>query len=87
MLAALEDHFDGATWSRPDGGYFVWLDLLEKGDASALAASAAADGVAIVKGEDFFPPGSGGGRSSARLAYSYEPPERIGHSSGSTAKI
>ncbi len=77
MLAALEEHFpEGAAWSHPDGGYFVWLDLPEGLDSSELAARAA-EGVAIVKGADFFPPGSGLGRSSARLAYSYEPPERI----------
>ena len=34
MLAALEEHFDGAAWSRPDGGYFVWLDLPEEIDAT-----------------------------------------------------
>jgi 2-aminoadipate transaminase len=77
MLDALEAHFDGATWSRPEGGYFVWLDLPEEHDATALATRAAEDGVAIVKGEDFFPRDTGGGRSSARLAYSYEPPDRI----------
>jgi DNA-binding transcriptional MocR family regulator len=78
MLGALETHFpDGATWSRPDGGYFVWLDLPEGVDASALAARALDDGVAIVRGEDFFPRASGLGRSSARLAYSYESPDRI----------
>jgi DNA-binding transcriptional MocR family regulator len=78
MLAALEAHFpDGAAWSRPDGGYFVWLDLPDGRDASELAVRAAEDGVAIVRGEDFFPRGSGLGRSSARLAYSYEPPDRI----------
>jgi len=77
MLAALEAHFDGAAWSRPDGGYFVWLDLPDGSDATALAARAAEGGVAIVKGEDFFPRGTGLGRSSARLAYSYEPPARI----------
>jgi 2-aminoadipate transaminase len=77
MLVALEEHFDGASWSRPDGGYFVWLDLPDEYDASALATRAAADGVAIVKGEDFFPRDTGGGRASARLAYSYEPPDRI----------
>jgi len=78
MLAALEAHFpDGAAWSRPDGGYFVWLDLPDGRDASELAVRAAEDGVAIVRGEDFFPRGAGLGRSSARLAYSYEPPDRI----------
>src|SRR5436305_6124367 len=28
MLESLERHMpEGSTWSRPDGGYFVWLDL------------------------------------------------------------
>ena len=31
----------------------------------------------LVRGVDFFPLGSGLGTSSARLAFSFEPPERI----------
>ena len=26
MLAALDKHFSGAKWTRPEGGYFVWLE-------------------------------------------------------------
>ena len=78
MLGALERSFPAeASWSRPDGGYFLWLELGEGRDASELAARAEAEGVGLVRGEDFFPPGSGLGRSSARLAFSYETPERI----------
>jgi DNA-binding transcriptional MocR family regulator len=78
MLEALAGSFpDEAAWSRPEGGYFVWLDLPEAHDTSALAARAAEAGIGIVRGEDFFPRGSGLGRTSARLAYSYETPERI----------
>jgi 2-aminoadipate transaminase len=77
MLAALESHFaDGARWSTPEGGYFVWLDL-EGTDTSDLAIRAEDAGVAIVPGPAFFPRGSGLGGGSARLAYSYETPERI----------
>ncbi len=77
MLSALERSFPaGASWSRPEGGYFLWLDL-DGADTSELAERAAAGGLGIVRGADFFPSGSGLGRSSARLAYSYEPPERI----------
>ena len=77
MLSALEALApSGATWSRPEGGYFVWLDL-DGVDTSDLTARAEAEGVGIVAGASFFPVGSGGGRSSARLAFSYEPPERI----------
>ena len=77
MLAALEGSFpSGARWSRPEGGYFVWLEL-DGADASELAERAATEGVGIVRGADFFVAGSDLGRSAVRLAYSYEPPERI----------
>jgi 2-aminoadipate transaminase len=78
MLAALGATFpEGASWSSPDGGYFLWLDLGEDRSAAELAARATEEGVGIVRGEDFFPTGSGLGSSSARLAFSYETPERI----------
>jgi 2-aminoadipate transaminase len=78
MLAALEATFAArASWSRPEGGYFLWLELGDGRSASELAARAEAGGVAIVRGEDFFPAGSGHGTFSARLAFSYETPERI----------
>ncbi len=77
MLAALEAHAPaGAAWSRPEGGYFVWLDLPGV-DVSDLAARAEGAGVAFVTGPAFFPRGSGMGASSARLAFSYETPDRI----------
>jgi len=78
MLVALATHLpDGASWSRPEGGYFVWLELGDGYDASSLAARAAESGVLLVGGEDFYPRGSGLGRSAARLAFSYETPARI----------
>jgi DNA-binding transcriptional MocR family regulator len=78
MLEALERHFpDGASWSHPEGGYFVWLELGGDADTSDLATRAAAEGIGIVRGIDFFPSGAGLGASSARLAFSYETPERI----------
>lgn len=78
MLGALERNFPkSASWSRPEGGYFLWLDLGEGVDASDLATRAEASGVMFVRGADFFPRESGLGASSARLAFSFEPPERI----------
>jgi 2-aminoadipate transaminase len=77
MFAALEREFaDGARWSRPEGGYFVWLELTEDVDASALLERAERGGVTFVKGADFFP-GGAAGRSAARLAYSYVSPAEI----------
>jgi DNA-binding transcriptional MocR family regulator len=78
MLEALERSFhDRASWNRPEGGYFLWLDLEDAARTSDLAERGDAAGVAIVRGKDFFPRGSDLGASSARLAFSYESPERI----------
>jgi DNA-binding transcriptional MocR family regulator len=77
MLEALERAFgDGAVWSRPEGGYFVWLELPGEVDASALLERAERAGVTFVKGSDFFPAGAGGS-SAARLAYSFVSPAEI----------
>ena len=76
MLSSLEAELAGrATWSRPEGGYFVWLELGDSVDAAALLGRATEAGVTFVPGGDFFV--DGGGASAARLAFSYEPPERI----------
>ncbi len=76
MLGALEQHVgDRASWSEPEGGYFLWADLAV--DAGELLTRAEAAGVTFVKGADFFPGGDGGGRS-ARLAFSYASPSEIG---------
>jgi DNA-binding transcriptional MocR family regulator len=76
MLDALEQHLSDATWSRPQGGYFLWLDLPAGTDAAELLACAEQAGVTFVKGSDFFP-GGADGRSSARLAYSFVSPAEI----------
>jgi DNA-binding transcriptional MocR family regulator len=76
MLAALEAELAGrVTWSDPDGGYFLWLELGDGVDATALLGTATEAGVTFVRGADFFVDGAGA--SAARLAFSYEPPERI----------
>ena len=74
MLAALERELTGtATWSEPEGGYFLWLDLPV--DAGELLARAEVAGVTFVKGADFYPDGSG--TRAARLAFSYASPSEI----------
>ena len=74
MLSALAERMpDGVGWNEPEGGYFLWLTL--PADAAELQ-QLVADDVTFVKGSDFFPTGAGGDRE-ARLAFSYEPPERI----------
>jgi DNA-binding transcriptional MocR family regulator len=75
MLAALERDLAGAaTWSEPEGGYFVWVELPV--DAGELLGRAEAAGVTFVKGADFYPAGAGGS-DSARLAFSFASPSEI----------
>ena len=77
MLGALEREMPGdVLWSHPEGGYFLWIDLPAGTDAADLLRRATDAGVTFVKGADFFPAGEGGA-SSARLAFSFETPERI----------
>jgi 2-aminoadipate transaminase len=77
MLEGLERELpEGATWSRPQGGYFIWLDLPHDVDAGELLDEAERAGVTFVKGADFF--AGAGGRSSARLAFSFAGPAEIG---------
>jgi 2-aminoadipate transaminase len=73
MLEALERELAGrARWNRPEGGYFLWLELPEGLDASALLSRASEVGVTFVPGADF-----GGPSASARLAYSFVSPAEI----------
>jgi DNA-binding transcriptional MocR family regulator len=77
MLEALADRLpSGASWTRPEGGYFLWLDLPAGVEASDLLARAADAGVTFVQGSDFYPCGRGG-EFAARLAYSFVSPEEI----------
>jgi DNA-binding transcriptional MocR family regulator len=79
MLTALEQTFpEGARWSRPEGGYFLWLDLPEGVRTAELQPRAEEAGVVFVPGSDFFPAGSTAGESSLRLAYSFVSPAEIG---------
>ena len=78
MLDALAGSFpQDASWSRPEGGYFVWLDLPEATTrpSSRPARPRRAWASSAARTSSRAAPVSG--RSSARLAYSYEPPERI----------
>jgi len=87
MLDALAREMPaGVSWSRPEGGYFLWVDFPDGTDAAALLVRATDAGVTFVRGADFFPGGSAG-RDSARLAFSYESPERVAEGVGLLASV
>lgn len=78
MLAGLERHMPpGATWTRPEGGMFVWLTLPGGLDAQTLLRAAMLEEkVLFVPGAPFFTDGSG--RDTVRLSFSLAPPDQIG---------
>lgn len=70
MLAALKQYMPaGVTWTRPEGGMFVWLTLPEGLDGAELLKHALeTEKVAFVPGRAFFADGSN--ENSIRLSFS-----------------
>src|SRR5690606_29205951 len=55
MLDAMDQHFpDTVTWTRPEGGMFIWVTLPAHMDGSKLLARAIEQNVAFVPGEPFY---------------------------------
>ncbi|WP_143220053.1 PLP-dependent aminotransferase family protein [Actinomadura sp. CNU-125] len=76
MLDALAQQMpDGCTWTRPEGGFFVWLTLPEGLDSKAMSPRAIAERVAYVPGTGFYADGSG--QRHMRLSYCFPEPARI----------
>jgi 2-aminoadipate transaminase len=65
----------GCQWTKPAGGFFVWLRLPDGINAKAMLPRAISSRVAYVPGTGFYADGSG--RQYARLCYSLPDPDRI----------
>jgi len=77
MLAAMEEHFpEGVTWTRPQGGLFLWVRMPQSLDATKLLEIAVEEKVAFVPGHAFYPNGTDG-HCCMRLNFSYSSPEII----------
>jgi 2-aminoadipate transaminase len=76
MLAALEEFLPaGCTWSKPNGGFFVWVELPEQVDVTTFGSLAADHGVIYFPGNWFMP---GEPRNNViRLSFSTLPEARI----------
>jgi 2-aminoadipate transaminase len=76
MLEGLETHLVGvATWSRPQGGLFIWVRLPEGCDTTQLLEAAQTAGVTYLPGTNFSPEGKGS--NYLRLSFAYLSPEKI----------
>ena len=75
-LSALSDLMPaGVTWTKPEGGFYVWVTLPPGLDSKAMLPRAVTARVAYVPGTGFY--SDGFGASSLRLSYCYPTPERI----------
>jgi len=76
MLESLEQHFPAeAKWTKPGGGFYVWVNLPAEIDTKALMPKAIVAKVAYVPGSAFYADGLGSW--SMRLSYCHPTPERI----------
>lgn len=69
MMQSLEKHFpSGISWTNPEGGLFLWLELPKEISAKELLPRAIELGVTYVYGSPFF--ATGGGENTMRLGFS-----------------
>lgn len=70
MLSALEKYMpEGVTWTKPQGGLFLWLKLPENISADEMFEDAIKENVAYVIGSAFHVDGSG--KNTMRMNFSY----------------
>lgn len=78
MLAALEREMpDGVTWTRPDGGFFLWVTLPDGIIADDVLRASLKYSVGFLPGSCFYPDARPD--SSFRLAYPTSPPDVVAH--------
>jgi len=76
MLTALEDNLSGiASWSKPEGGFFIWLKVPDYLNTKEILVDAVRKKVAFVPGTGFY--ADGRGADAARLAFCTESLENI----------
>lgn len=76
MLESLDAHFPKeATWTKPGGGFYVWITLPPEIDTKAMVPKAIVAKVAYVPGSAFYADGFGSWQM--RLSYCHPTPERI----------
>ncbi|GAB3139636.1 aminotransferase-like domain-containing protein [Amycolatopsis sp. NPDC004378] len=76
ILSALDQYLPpGCSWTKPDGGFYVWVTVPEGVDTKAMLPRAVTARVAYASGTGFY--ADGFGSRQMRLSYCYPTPERI----------
>ncbi len=87
MLAALARELPDVKWTRPEGGYYVWLTLPPGVDGGELATNAARHGVNIIPAQKFHAGERPYPRNCVRLTYSFPTLEQIDEGVGRLARV
>lgn len=78
MLAALDEFFPPeASWTHPDGGFFIWVTLPRYLNTPQMLSLALENGVTFVPGDGCYPAKSGKGTNAMRIAFCFEEPEKL----------
>ncbi|MBN2414012.1 PLP-dependent aminotransferase family protein [candidate division KSB1 bacterium] len=76
MLAALQQYMpEQVTWTKPRGGFYIWVKLPEIIDATDILKKSIKSGAVFVIGQTFDPLGKK--NNCFRLAFSHTPEDRI----------
>ncbi|MDO4182065.1 MAG: PLP-dependent aminotransferase family protein [Coriobacteriia bacterium] len=77
MLEALDKYFPAeASWTRPEGGFFIWVTLPGYVDTDSMLSEALKAGVTYVPGSGCFPDGKRG-KNCMRIAFCFEDPDKL----------
>jgi len=75
MCAAIDRHISGVSYDRPDGGYYLWMELPDGVNADQTVFDAEDEGVLVFSGSMFY--ASPSERQNLRLCFTYSTPEQI----------
>jgi 2-aminoadipate transaminase len=81
MRALAEDFPDGFSWSRPEGGMFVWVEGPAGFDMDGVYERSVASGAAFVPGKYFFTT-PGAGFATMRLNFTTAAPAELARAIG-----
>lgn len=85
MLQELEAFPRGTSFTRPEGGLFIWVEMPEGFNATRLFDRAVEANVAYVPGTHFYP--CGGHHHTLRLNFSNSTPEQIREGMGRLRRL
>ena len=86
-VTAVRQRLGGALMTVPDGGYYLGVRLRMRVDETALLAAARAEGITLIRGSAFHPPGQASDRHFLRLPFHSLAPDEFAYGVDRLARI